>query len=79
MPSCSADLLRETDAFGDIPVVVLSAGARDARWLAEDAALAGASSRGRHIVSPHSGHWVHLDDPEIVISAIHDVIELSSA
>ena len=76
MPSCSADLARGTDAFGDIPVVVLSAGARDPRWMAEDAALASASSKGRHIVSPRSGHWIHLDDPELVITAIHDVIAL---
>ena len=59
----------------NIPVVVLSAGARDPRWLAADAALAQRSSSGRHIVSPRSGHWIHLDDPDLVISAIHDVIE----
>ena len=74
MPSCSAILTRDTDAFGDIPVVVLSAGSRAAPWLAADAALAAASSNGRHIVSPRSGHWIHLDDPELVIQAVRDVI-----
>jgi pimeloyl-ACP methyl ester carboxylesterase len=73
MPSCSADLLQDTE-FGDLPVVVLSAGSRAAQWLAADAALAQASSNGRHIVSPRSGHWIHLDDPELVIQAIRDVI-----
>ena len=77
MPECSADLARGADDFGDTPVVVLSAGARDARWLDADARLARASSRGRHIVSPHSGHWVHLDDPDLVVRAIQDVIKLS--
>ena len=67
MPGCSADLARGTDDFGDTPVVVLSAGARHARWLDADARLARASSSGRHIVSPHSGHWVHLDDPDLVV------------
>ena len=33
-----------------------------------------ASSNGRHIVSPRSGHWIHLDDPDLVIQAIRDVI-----
>ena len=33
MPLCSADLARGVDAFGDMPVVVLSAGARAARLL----------------------------------------------
>jgi pimeloyl-ACP methyl ester carboxylesterase len=74
MPSCSAALNQGTDAFGDIPVVVLSAGARDPRWVAEDAALARTSSSGRHLVSPRSGHWIHLDDPDLVVNAIRDVI-----
>jgi pimeloyl-ACP methyl ester carboxylesterase len=73
MPSCSATLARDADAF-ECPVVVLSAGARDPRWLAGDAALARASSNGRHIVAPHGGHWVHLDHPELVIQSISDVI-----
>jgi pimeloyl-ACP methyl ester carboxylesterase len=78
MPSSSADLMRGADDFGDIPVVVLSAGSRSPRWLAEDAALARASSNGRHIVSPRSGHWIHLDDPDLVINAICDVIQLNA-
>lgn len=77
MPGCSADLATCEDDFGDTPVVVLSAGARDARWLAADARLARASSRGRHIVSPRSGHWVHLDDPQLVVQAIRDAIEIA--
>lgn len=75
LPACSADLLQGKDAFGAIPVFVLSGGARTTRWLAADARLARASSNGRHIVSPRSGHWVHLDDPEIVIQAIQEAIE----
>ena len=74
MPSCSASLARDVDAFGEIPVVVLSAGSRARRWLEADAALAGASLRGRHLVSPASGHWIHLDDPDLVTGAICDVI-----
>jgi pimeloyl-ACP methyl ester carboxylesterase len=61
-----------------MPLVVLSAGERTARWLAADAALARASSKGRHIVAPHGGHWVHLDHPELVIQAIRDVLDAAS-
>lgn len=74
LPDCSADMMRGVDAFGDLPVTVLSAGRRHPRWIAADASLAGASTKGRHIVSPASGHWVHLDDPELVVSAIRDVV-----
>jgi pimeloyl-ACP methyl ester carboxylesterase len=74
LPACSADVASGTDAFGARPVVVLSSGKRDPRWLAADAALAGASSNGSHLVSSRSGHWVHLDDPELVVRAIRDVV-----
>jgi pimeloyl-ACP methyl ester carboxylesterase len=74
MPACSASVARDNLALGDIPVVVISAGARAPRWLAADAALANASPHGRHIVSARSGHWIHLDDPDVVIAAIRDVI-----
>ena len=77
MTSCSAYLTRDRSSPGEIPVVVLSAGARAPQWLAADAALARASSRGRHLVSRGSGHWIHLDDAEIVIQAIRDVIILT--
>jgi len=74
LPASSAAMMHGSDRFGDIPVVVLSAGRRDPRWVSADAALAHGSSNGRHIVSPHSGHWVHLDDPDLVVGVIRDVV-----
>jgi pimeloyl-ACP methyl ester carboxylesterase len=74
LPSCSAEVSRGVDTFRDMPLIVLSAGRRDPRWVAADATLSRASTHGRHIVSAHSGHWVHLDDPDLVTGAIHDVV-----
>jgi pimeloyl-ACP methyl ester carboxylesterase len=71
---CCAEVAGGSDTFGDMPVVVFSAGERRPQWLAADAALARASSNGRHVVAPHGGHWVHLDHPELVIEAIRDVV-----
>lgn len=74
LPACCAEVASGSDAFGDRPVVVLSSGRRDPRWLAADAALARTSSNGTHSVSSRSGHWVHLDDPELVVGSVRDVV-----
>lgn len=62
-----------------IPMIILSASTatqeeleeRD-RWIAE-------SGGGRHIHVPQSGHWLHLDHPELVVAAIREVIERARA
>jgi pimeloyl-ACP methyl ester carboxylesterase len=75
LPSCCSDVSKGGDPFDDIPIVVLSAGKKDPRWLAADASLAQTSSLGRHIVSSRSGHWIHLDDPELVVGVIREIVE----
>jgi pimeloyl-ACP methyl ester carboxylesterase len=74
LSACSDDVMHGSDSFGDIPIVVLSGERRDPRWIALDAALAHGSTHGRHVVSPRSGHWVHLDDPDLVVGAVRDVV-----
>jgi pimeloyl-ACP methyl ester carboxylesterase len=77
LPNCSADVVGGKDALGDCPAIVLSSGRRDPRWIAADAALARRSSRGSHFISSRSGHWVHLDDPELVVRAIRSVVDMT--
>jgi pimeloyl-ACP methyl ester carboxylesterase len=74
LPECSAGMLRGVDEFGDMPIVVLAGERRDPRWTAADALLARASTRGRHIVVPGSGHWVHFDDPDLVVNVIRNLV-----
>ncbi len=55
----------------DVPATVITAGknpgaARDPAPLLPDA---------KRIVAEHSGHWVQLDEPEIVIEAIRELVE----
>ena len=67
----AAEVIREAPAdYGDLPLVVITAAAADERRLRADAALAGSSTRGRHVLADGSGHWVPLDAPEVVIDAI---------
>jgi len=42
--------------------------------LRQQEALARLSTRGRHIMAPASGHWILIDEPEIVISVIQSVL-----
>jgi pimeloyl-ACP methyl ester carboxylesterase len=63
----------------DIPVTILSAANATPLQLAERNAIASRSSRGKHSVVPDSGHWIHLDQPQVVIEAIREMVELVRA
>lgn len=77
--------------LGDIPLVVLSRGrgemspgpgisAEDAEQAnaAQDemqAELAGLSTWGKRIIAEESGHYIQVDQPDLVIEAIREVVE----
>lgn len=66
-------------SLGDLPLTIVSSGDQPADIIEQHRRLATLSSRGRQIVAAHSGHWIHLDEPEIVVRAIHQVIANSAA
>jgi pimeloyl-ACP methyl ester carboxylesterase len=43
-------------------------------WRQTQQELAGLSPRGTHVVCEHCGHYVHKDDPALVIATIRDVV-----
>ncbi|HEX5227654.1 MAG TPA: hypothetical protein VFW44_08080, partial [Bryobacteraceae bacterium] len=55
-----------------IPVTVLSAAKSTPEQLQEREEIARRSPRGRHIIARKSGHWIQLDEPELVVEAIKD-------
>lgn len=59
-----------------IPLTILSAANSSPTQLAEREALAKRSARGRHIVATKSGHWIHLDEPDLVVEAIREMVRL---
>lgn len=70
----------EVAALGEpreIPISILSAANSSPAQLAARDAMAHRSARGRHTVVENSGHWVHLDQPEAVIQAIREMVELA--
>ncbi len=60
----------------NLPLTVLSASSLPANELEANKRLAAKSSHGTHIVVPNSGHWIQLDQPEAVISAIKDMVAI---
>jgi pimeloyl-ACP methyl ester carboxylesterase len=71
-------------SWGDRPVIVMTAGKnfeqadrrgeRDAEWKAGHDRLAARSTRGVSLIFPNSGHYIQLDDPDAVVSAIDTVV-----
>jgi pimeloyl-ACP methyl ester carboxylesterase len=43
-------------------------------WTAGHERIARLSSAGVHTVVPHAGHFIHLDQPAVVIDAINSVV-----
>jgi pimeloyl-ACP methyl ester carboxylesterase len=64
------------DEPGTIPVTVLSAANATHAQREEREAWVHRSPRGRHVIARKSGHWIQLDEPDLVVQAIREMIEL---
>jgi pimeloyl-ACP methyl ester carboxylesterase len=76
--------------LGDIPLTVLAHGYLESRlldpigtknheeyeafWRADQAELASLSPQGQLIVAEKSGHYIQFDEPDLVITAIEQVL-----
>jgi pimeloyl-ACP methyl ester carboxylesterase len=71
MPESARETLDAArDGYGDLPLVTISMTDPGDHRLRQQEALAGLSTRGRHIIASHSGHWIPLDEPELIIAEI---------
>ena len=68
LPACAAEVLGR-DIPKHIPVTVISGAHQPEIRMAEHRAIAAHSQHGRHIVAGKSAHWVHLDQPELIVEA----------
>jgi pimeloyl-ACP methyl ester carboxylesterase len=71
----SAAQVASTGDYGDMPLTVLSAGNSGPVQLARHEAMARLSGRGKHIIASKSGHWIPVDQPELVVESIRQVIK----
>jgi len=74
LPGCAHELEGCAIPAG-VPVTVLSGAHQPAIRLEEHAAIAGHSQRGRHVIAPKGAHWIHLDHPVLVASAVQEMAE----
>lgn len=72
--SAAETLAAAAGGFGDLPLVTISSTDPGEYRLRQQEALARLSTRGRHVIASHSGHWIPLDQPDVVIDAITGLI-----
>ncbi len=86
----SAAQVRATGLLGDIPLVVITSGKLDSpmalpgypvdqmnqihRELQNE--LAGLSVNSTHVIAKESGHYIQFDQPELLVSAIRQMVEM---
>jgi pimeloyl-ACP methyl ester carboxylesterase len=75
----SAREIAACGSLGRIPLTVVTGGRQPAAAQAEQAKIAALSQHGRQVVAPHSAHWIHLDEPDVVVNAIRDLVERQRA
>ncbi|HEX6707695.1 MAG TPA: alpha/beta hydrolase [Albitalea sp.] len=84
MPETMRQLRNAPPLSSDMPLVVLTGMRkivegptfRDA-WLGTQKELAAQSKRGEHVVCDGCGHYVHRDQPQLVVDAIRRVVQAS--
>src|SRR5438270_3660859 len=73
LPACAAEV-SGCDIPAHIPVTVISGAHQPRVRMAEHMALAAHSQHGRHIVADKSAHWIHLDQPELIVEAFRQML-----
>jgi len=75
--SVSAAQVRAMGTFGDLPLIVLTAGQRSGvdqdLWNELQAELAWRSARGRQVIVPNTGHMIPEQAPEAVTEAVYEI------
>ena len=73
-PAAAAHLLAVEDSnWGDLPITVISSASTPQADRDHHHALAARSTVGEHVIAEFGGHYVHYDDPHLVVDAICDV------
>lgn len=84
--AASGALVAQADSLGDLPLTVLEAGGQDPGdldevqqgmvdlWSSFQVELAALSTNSTHTVVPNSGHFIQIDQPDVVVEAIRSAV-----
>jgi pimeloyl-ACP methyl ester carboxylesterase len=81
----SAASIRGAPVAPELPVVVLTAAHRDdspafrTAWVTLQRRMAGMFPNGRQVMAERSDHYIQFDEPEIVVSAIRELVTAARA
>jgi pimeloyl-ACP methyl ester carboxylesterase len=73
LPEVAAAAAGVTD-LGNLPLVVISGSHLRPEQQLEHQRVARTSTRGRHAIAQGSGHWVHVDAPEVIVDAVQSLL-----
>ncbi|HEV2137114.1 MAG TPA: alpha/beta hydrolase [Terracidiphilus sp.] len=68
--------MRGAEPIRDIPVLVLTPGSSDAL---SDEAVRRIGDHARQVIAHESRHWIHFDEPELVIRSILELVHATTA
>jgi pimeloyl-ACP methyl ester carboxylesterase len=75
MRTSSAEAIEASaEGFGDLPLITISSTDPGDHRLRQQEALARLSTRGRHRVASNTGHWIPLEQPQVVVDALRDLM-----
>ena len=78
-PESASDLGSRRTSLGDVPLTVLTASHPSPERLEDQLATASLSRTGRHVIAERSGHWIPLEEPDLVVEAIRELVERARA
>ncbi len=76
LPESAAQVAR-TGSLGSMPLLVLSPSCGSTASQQQHDSLASLSTSGQHRAVADSGHWIQLEQPDLVVEAIHHVVGLA--
>jgi pimeloyl-ACP methyl ester carboxylesterase len=74
IPACAVEAAK-CEILPHIPVTVISGAHQPPVRMQEHQAIAARSLHGKHIVAKSSAHWIHLDQPELIVQAYREMVE----